>query len=255
MNRFLDDNSELLISLPVTDSTNNYLNNLSSKQPLAEFTTVTARFQEAGKGQRGNSWESEAGKNLLFSTLFFPRFINIKDQFILSQIVSLAIKEELERYAKDFSIKWPNDIYWQEQKISGILIENELQGEVWEKSIAGVGININQQEFHSAAPNPVSLAQITGKEHETTALLKSILERIHSYYNNLREGHNELISEKYHASLFRKEGLHLYKDTSGTFKACIKQVQANGNLVLIDQTGKERTYAFKEVAFVLEETV
>ena len=156
-----------LIVLDETDSTNRYISQLCNnpQKAVAELTTVSAEFQTAGKGQRGNSWEAEKEKNLLFSFVLYPTFLEARCQFILSQIISLSIKEELDRWSDEITIKWPNDIYWRDKKICGILIENDLSGHFIGRCISGVGININQKEFHSDAPNPVSLKQITGKEH------------------------------------------------------------------------------------------
>lgn len=115
-----------LVALDETASTNQYLSQLCNQlqESVAELTTVTAEFQTAGKGQRGNTWEAEEGKNLLFSFVLYPSFLEARRQFILSQIVSLAIKEELSRWSDEITIKWPNDIYWKDKKICGILIEN-----------------------------------------------------------------------------------------------------------------------------------
>ena len=136
-----------IIGLEETDSTNRYLSDLCDNAPSApaEYTTVTARFQTSGKGQRGNSWESEAGQNLLFSTVLYPRFVEARRQFVLSQIVSLAVKEELDTYTEGISIKWPNDIYWHEKKICGMLIENVLEGNRIGRCIPGIGINIQRR--------------------------------------------------------------------------------------------------------------
>jgi BirA family transcriptional regulator, biotin operon repressor / biotin---[acetyl-CoA-carboxylase] ligase len=172
-----------LIHINETNSTNNYLQSLCSKQKMEELTVVVADFQTSGRGQRGNSWESDPGKNLLFSTVIFPEFLEARRQFLISQVISLAIKEELDTYTTDISIKWPNDIYWKEKKICGMLIENDLMGRNISQSIAGIGININQEIFHSSAPNPVSLVQITGKEHDLFEILKNIMLRIQSYYS------------------------------------------------------------------------
>ncbi len=154
-----------LIILPETDSTNNYLTQLCNEQQSAvrEFTTVIAERQTAGKGQRGNSWESEDCRNITFSFVLYPTFIEARRQFILSQIVSLSIKEELDQWTEGISIKWPNDIYWNEKKICGILIENDLSGHHIGRSISGIGVNINQDVFRSNAPNPISLKTNHGK--------------------------------------------------------------------------------------------
>ena len=155
-----------LIHLEETDSTNKYLNELCNKQCVEELTTITADFQTSGRGQRGNSWESEAGQNLMFSFVLYPTFLKARRQFLLSQIISLAIKEELERYVSNISIKWPNDIYWKDKKICGMLIENDLTGVHISRSITGIGINVNQETFCSDAPNPVSLKQINGQSYD-----------------------------------------------------------------------------------------
>ncbi|MCI1681187.1 MAG: biotin--[acetyl-CoA-carboxylase] ligase [Bacteroides sp.] len=244
-----------VIHLEETDSTSHYLNQLCSEQQhlISEFTTVTAQFQTAGKGQRGNGWESERGKNLLFSFIFYPSFLEAKKQFILSQLISLAIKEELDQWTDCISIKWPNDIYWKEQKICGILIENELTGHQIDQSIAGIGININQDTFHSDAPNPVSLKQITGKEYDCNLILAGIMKRIKDYYARLqdKDGTTKLIMERYANSLFRKEGFHLYRDKIGEFSARLSRVESDGRFILEDKTGKEREYLFKEVQYML----
>ena len=246
-----------LVALEETDSTNRYLSQLcdDSREAVAELTTVTAEFQTAGKGQRGNSWEAEAGKNLLFSFVLYPSFLKARRQFILSQIVSLAIKEELSRYADDITIKWPNDIYWKEKKICGILIENDLTGSCIRRCISGIGINVNQDIFRSDAPNPVSLKQITGEEHDRREILARLLTRVEAYYRKIQSEDAEAfiadINARYARSLFRRRGFHPYRDADGKFLARLLRVEPDGRFVLEDENGKEREYLFKEVQYVL----
>lgn len=241
-----------LIHISETNSTNNHLQALCAEQQIKEFTTVVTDFQTSGRGQRGNSWESEPNKNLLFSFVLFPEFLEARRQFLISQIVSLAIKEELETYTKDISIKWPNDIYWKDKKICGILIENELMGKNINQSIAGIGININQEMFYNAAPNPVSLWQITGKRYDCFEILKNIMLRIRTYYDLLRKNETSSIATSYEKSLFRKEGMHRYKDAKGEFLARIVGVEPEGKLILEDETLTKRGYMFKEVEYILK---
>ena len=241
-----------LIHISETNSTNNYLQSLCSKQKMEELTVVIADFQTSGRGQRGNSWESDSGKNLLFSTVIFPEFLEARRQFLISQIISLAIKEELDTYTTDISIKWPNDIYWKEKKICGMLIENDLMGRNISQSIAGIGININQETFHSSAPNPVSLRQITGKEFDLFEILKNIVLRIQSYYSLLKKGNTESIVCQYEMSLFKKEGMHRFKDANGKFLARIICVEPEGRLILEDEKLNKRGYMFKEVEYLLK---
>ena len=241
-----------LVHINETNSTNNYLQTLCARQQTEEFTTVVADFQTSGRGQRGNSWEAEPDKNLLFSFVIFPVFLEAKQQFLISQIVSLAIKEELDTYTTDISIKWPNDIYWKDKKICGMLIENDLTGTHISRSIAGIGININQEAFTSPAPNPVSLKQITGQSYSPEQILASIMRRIKDYYALLQtenESVNSLIADRYTGSLFRKDGFHRYTDANGKFLARLLRVEPDGRLILEDQIGTERTYLFKEVQY------
>lgn len=246
-----------MIEVEETVSTNQYLSQLCNEQPgsVAEYTTVTAQFQSSGKGQRGNSWESEKGKNLLFSVILYPTFLEPRRQFILSQIASLAIKEELNRWSNDFFIKWPNDIYYREQKICGMLIENELTGRSISRCICGIGLNVNQEIFRSDAPNPVSLKQITGKEQNREEILTHILKRMKIYYEGLRMEDPQIyadeVNARYARSLFRRRGYHTYEDADGRFQARLLRVEADGRFVLEDENGKERSYLFKEVQYVL----
>ncbi len=240
-----------LIHISETNSTNHYLQSLCSEQKVEELTVVVADFQTSGRGQRGNSWESAPGKNLLFSTVIFPEFLEARRQFLISQIVSLAIKEELDTYTTDISIKWPNDIYWKEKKICGILIENDLMGRNISQSIAGIGINLNQETFHSSAPNPVSLYQITGNQYDIFEVLRNIMRRIQSYYCRLQENDTSFVTQ-YEKSLFRKEGVHRYKDAGGEFLARIVGVEPEGRLILEDEMLNKRGYMFKEVEYLLK---
>ena len=209
----------------------------------------------SGKGQRGNTWEADKGKNLLFSFVLYPTFLEARRQFILSQIVSLSIKEELDRWSDEITIKWPNDIYWRDKKICGILIENDLSGHFIGRSISGIGININQDEFHSDAPNPVSLKQITGQEHDRYEILSHILKRVQIYYNGLQtedgSTYTAEIAARYARSLFRRRGFHPYEDADGRFSARLLRVEQDGRFVLEDENGKEREYLFKEVQYIV----
>ena len=245
-----------LICLDETDSTNNYLTALcDSDEHVKELSTVVADFQSAGKGQRGNSWESEKGRNLLFSFVMYPDFVKAREQFILSEIISLSVKEALDCHISDVSVKWPNDIYWQDKKICGMLIENVLNAEgCVARCIAGIGLNINQQTFLSDAPNPVSLSQITGKEEDLHAVLTDVLLFVSRYYEDLKhnpEVFTQYLSEKYNQSLYRREGVFPFRDAQGLFHASILRVEPDGRLHLLDTEGNERSYLFKEVQFII----
>ena len=244
-----------IINLDETDSTNRYLTLLCDRELVSEYTTVRADYQTAGKGQRGNTWESEKGKNLLFSLVLYPTFLKAHRQFLLSQLTSLAVKETLELWTDDIRIKWPNDIYWKEKKICGMLIENELSAEGIARSIIGIGLNVNQEIFHSDAPNPVSLRQITGLEKNPMEVLTYILTYTRRFYEGLRNDKDgtiaSLIARQYDLSLFRREGWHPYEDASGRFMARLLRVEEDGRYILQDEAGNERGYLFKEVQYIL----
>lgn len=233
------------------DSTNNYMKSLLLKQKVKEGTIISADFQTGGRGQRGNGWLSEKGKNLLFSIVLYPDTVKANGQFVISQMVSLAVADFLRKYTDGITIKWPNDIYWQDKKICGILIENTLEGDEIKESVCGIGINLNQESFDSSLPNPVSLKQITGEYYEQSIMLEEVRELLFSYYEQLRRGEIQIIAENYRDSLFRKTGYHLFNDNTNDFIARIKDVVSDGTLVLQTENGNERRFAFKEVRYVL----
>lgn len=240
------------IWLKETTSTNTYLNEWCNEHPEAEeLTCVYTSYQSAGRGQRGNSWESEAGANLLFSFMLRPEFLALSHQFRLSQITALALQEVLSEYTDHICIKWPNDIYWKDCKLCGTLIENELIGGCISRSISGTGVNVNQKVFVSDAPNPVSLYQITGKEYSCNTLLQKIMERTARYYEMLRHGNEDTIATRYHQALYRKDGFYPYQDRDGVFLARIVQVQPSGGLILEREDGTLNCYMFKEVSFII----
>ena len=236
-----------IIHIDETDSTNRWLREWAEQHPEPPVPVpvcVVADYQTAGRGCGTNHWESERGQNLLFSVMLHPREVAASRQFHISMAVSIAISDALEQYIGDVSIKWPNDIYWQNGKISGILIEHTLQGSFIKDSIVGVGLNVNQQRFLSDAPNPVSLWQITGHETDREALLHDILQRIERLTA-------EDVRSRYLAKLYRRKGFHPYTDGQGAFMAEITGVENDGRLLLRDDNGQERRYAFKEVQFVI----
>ena len=238
-----------IICVETAASTNSYFKESARKRVLEEGSVVVAHNQTAGKGQRGNSWESEAGKNITCSMLLYPTFLPVQRFFLLSEAVSLGVKETLDAFTDGIIIKWPNDIYYQEKKIAGILIENELTGNVYTSSVVGIGLNVNQERFLSNAPNPVSLKQITGEEQDTEALLKELVGNILYRYEQLRSGYIETIIRMYHNALYRIDGFHLFEDEAGIFTARIDRVSDDGLLHLVTDRNEECSYAFKNVRF------
>ena len=208
-----------IIHIEETDSTNRWL-----KENGEGNMVVVADYQTAGKGCGTNSWESERGKNLTFSMLIHP--------------------ENIPASRHDVSIKWPNDIYWRNGKLGGILIENALTGNQIRDCIIGVGLNVNQRRFLSGAPNPVSLWQISEHETDCAQLLDEILAKF-----------GELVAQdvrpQYLARLYRRQGYHPFVDQDGAFMAELTGVEEDGHLLLQDDNGHQRRYAFKEVTFII----
>jgi BirA family biotin operon repressor/biotin-[acetyl-CoA-carboxylase] ligase len=242
----------MIIRLDEVDSTNSYLKQLARKQSLAEGTVVIAEFQTGGRGQQGNSWFSSRGDNLLFSLLLCPKNLLANEVFIISCITSLAIEKTLSQFIDNVRIKWPNDIYWNDKKIAGILIENNLQEGFVKSSVIGIGLNINEQRFSADLPNPVSLCQITKTEHDKTQILDIFLREFSALYQQFEQGKAAEIKEKYMRNLYRADGYHWFEDCNGKFSAKITDVLSSGHLVLKTKEKEERKYAFKEVRFAFK---
>ena len=242
--------SKILKEETVT-STNDRLAELCQEKEIKEFTTLMAEYQTAGKGQRGNSWESEPYKNLTFSLLLRPEHIPANRQFLLSEIVSLATVDVLNRYATGFSIKWPNDIYWHDKKIAGILIENVLSGSTFSRAIIGMGLNINQKNFYSDAPNPVSLYQITGRTYKIEKILDEFTEAFGKRYTDTFTNSSDRIHKEYIAALYRNDGVYPFYSDGNIFHASIADVELDGHLLLSTESGEKKRFAFKEVSFLL----
>lgn len=230
-----------------TDSTNALLWKMSKEEDLNEGFVVHTDFQRKGKGTGTNNWEAERGKNLLLSMLLYPQNIPLDELFLLSQLVSVSIKKTLEDYADGFTVKWPNDIYWNDKKIAGILIENSIQGNKAKAVVIGIGLNVNQNEFMSDAPNPISLKQITGTTINRRILFSKIKKSVLSLYETLDK---EYIRSEYLSALYKKEGYHAFETAGGKrFKAKIDGIKPDGKLELETLKGTKKGYYYKEVSY------
>lgn len=230
------------IHIHETDSTNRWLKENGGKEDIV----IVTDYQTAGRGCGKNSWESEAGKNLLFSMLIHPNEIPASRQFLVSMAIANSIAKVVAKYVENVSIKWPNDIYVDNRKICGILIENRLQGGVIKDSIIGVGLNVNQLRFVSDAPNPVSLTNLTGREFDREMLLQQILTSFETEWKDI-----EGVRSRYMEQLYRRTDFHRYRDAREEFLAELIMVEEDGHLVLRDDNGRKRSYAFKDVSFVI----
>ena len=231
-----------IIHINETDSTNRYLRELGVDGDVC----VWADHQTAGRGCGTNTWESERGKNLLFAMMIHPVDVPVNKQFVVSMAVANSIATVVSKYVKNVSVKWPNDIYAGDKKLCGILIENRLQGDVIKDSIIGVGLNVNQLCFVSDAPNPISLANLTGHLFDREELLRELLATFEAEWADL-----EGVRSRYLPRLYRRKGFHRYRDAQSEFSAEIVTVEDDGHLLLRNIDGYDHRYAFKEVEFVI----
>ena len=263
-----------IIELDEIDSTNHFMHDYDGEE--GELMTVAVcNKQTAGRGNGTNSWESEEGKNLTFSVKAHPVGVPANLQYVLLEAMALAVRNTLaaevesvrswsmlEDYdfmfgrsvasgtdCRGFTVKWPNDIYWDDRKISGTLSECEINSSGVKSCIIGVGINVNQREFLSDAPNPISLAQIMRRSISLTKLLDKVLEGFERYLLAVNKGDYDEIHKAYLDVLYRRTGSYGYEDKNGLFYARIDTVMPNGHLILHRDDGMVSEYEFKEVKF------
>ncbi len=241
-----------LIELDSINSTNEYLKKLTVEEEMHEGTVVLTREQLSGKGQSGNFWESEKGMNLTFSMLWMPK-IQADQMFLISKAVSLGIIDALSQYNKEFKIKWPNDIYYQNKKLAGILIENQIMGNKLGYSIIGIGINVNQKVFKSSAPNPISLNKIIGSDINLHDLFKTLIEQISIWHELLSDGSYDEINKQYCKHIYKCQGYHTFITNGKSIHAKIIGVANDGELLLKTSKGEKLGFYFKEIEFEVTE--
>jgi BirA family biotin operon repressor/biotin-[acetyl-CoA-carboxylase] ligase len=217
---------------------------------VKEGSVLYTDFQTSGKGRAGNRWESERGKNLLFSIILYPKFIRPEDQFFISIAISLGICDFADNHFAGSKIKWPNDIYINDDKIAGILIENSILGNHLENTITGIGININQVDFRSSVPNPVSFKMLTGKEYDLRICLEQLLTSLDNKYRQLINGGRGQLVNDYILRLYRINEWHYYKSQNRLFKGMVDGISAYGRLKIKEECGTTTEYDFKEVEYV-----
>jgi BirA family biotin operon repressor/biotin-[acetyl-CoA-carboxylase] ligase len=240
------------IILKEVDSTNNFLKELlSNSKPLMEGTVIMAENQYAGRGQQQNGWHAEAGKNLTFSILLKPGFLRLADQFDLTRAISLGVFDALVPLLGDkLKIKWPNDIYYGDQKLCGMLIENLVQGGQIKNSIIGIGINVNQDSFPPGLSNATSVKQILHADYDLKTLLSEICRHIEAWYLKLKAGKISVIREAYLSRLYWLNEIRRFKTPGNVFMGIIKNVRDNGLLVVKSNNGEELQFSLKEIEFV-----
>ena len=242
--------------LEIVDSTNRYVRDeagdLWGKQESGGYVVVTAEHQTAGRGQRGNTWSSNAGENLLFSVLVRPgEALAVSNQFLLSQAVALALHSALEHYGIDTRLKWPNDIYVGNRKLGGLLLEVDYCGAFVEQAIIGVGVNVNQEIFPKMDRVPVSMKILLGCDFSVEEVLATILNSFEYYYGLLSSGDCESIATEYSKLLLGLNELRTFVDSGGRFNAVLEGVEPSGHLLVRRSDGRLARYAFKEIEQLL----
>jgi BirA family transcriptional regulator, biotin operon repressor / biotin---[acetyl-CoA-carboxylase] ligase len=241
-----------IIKKESVSSTNDFAKELLLKTiPIADITVIDAKEQTKGRGQRGNSWESETGKNAILSFIVKPTFLKPNQQFYLSMAVSLAIVECVNEFCDSVFIKWPNDIYISNKKLCGILIENSLLDNSIQTAIIGIGLNVNQTNFSDWIPNPTSLKLETGNEFDIDTIKGKLIEHFEKYFDLLQNRDFEYIHINYLKHLYLKDKKSFYKDEIGIFEGKIISVNVQGYIKIEKKNAEIKQYSFKEVEYLL----
>ena len=238
-----------ILSFSTLDSTNDYSWELLSKKRYIEGTIVLAQFQRKGKGQRGKKWSCNRGEGLLFSIILHPKELII-NQYYLNKAVALGVCEGINQLGVCSKIKWPNDIYVNNKKIAGILIENSVSGQLINNSVVGIGVNINQTAFKETIINPVSLKELLNKDYELTDILEILCSSIEKRYLQFKSASFEVIDLDYHKLLYKYNQKSTFRRKNVLFQADIKSVTSEGKIQLI-QEGFSSFYNAGEVEFVI----
>ena len=234
--------------MPKCHSTNDIANEIAENEECLDGTLVITDLQTKGRGQRGSQWESEPKKNLTFSIIVKPGFLTLDRQFFLNIFTSLAVIDTLTPYVTTgLKIKWPNDIYHQNLKLGGILIENTVKGSQLYATVIGIGLNINQQDFcHDQA---VSLAGICERLFDLQTLLNELIVNMEKRYFQLKAGKFQDLRDEYIDNLFWHNELKWFK-TDREFQGKIVDIDDIGRLQLLENL-RIRSYDLKEIAYLI----
>ena len=238
------------IILDSVDSTNNYAMAQLHAGTALHGNAYFARQQRFGKGRRGKSWQTQKDKNIVISIVLNTGFLPVYQQFQLSIATSLACLDCLHRFKiNGLKIKWPNDLYWNDRKAGGLLIETIIKGDLWQWAVIGIGININQTTFNDDLPNPVSIKQITGKTYDTVAIAKELVADVLKRFDELQKNEFDNLFRLYNQSLYQlNQQVRLKKDNI-VFDTTIKGVDRQGQL--ITKNSMEQNFDFDEVEWLL----
>jgi BirA family transcriptional regulator, biotin operon repressor / biotin---[acetyl-CoA-carboxylase] ligase len=227
-----------LIELESVDSTNNYAMARIHEGLALDGMVYLARHQWAGKGQRGKTWVSEPGQNLMMSLVIKPSPLKLTQQFLFSAAIALAILDLVKGFKnKNWKIKWPNDVYWSDRKAGGLLIESVVTGQTWDWAVIGIGMNLNQTAFPVEIPNAISLNQITGFQYEPVAIARELVPGIREQISILQKTPDQIL-RRLNDSLYKKDQVIALKKNDELIVSVLKAVDSNGLLITKDGTFK-----------------
>lgn len=243
---------KVVLSFPELDSTNEYALKVLSKTRPIEGTVIITDFQTAGKGQIGSKWESERGKNLTLTCIIYPNFLDLIQQFLLTCIASLSVRQTIASILdhRDVKIKWPNDILVDQKKICGILIQNSVMAGKIQNSVIGIGINVNQSFFSQDLTSATSLINELNYEIGLEGIKIELFSNLSRWYNLLKDNQIELIKNSYTDSLYgrEEEKIFLLKSEGKEKLGIIKGIDPRGKL-WVEHEGKEAVYDIKEIQY------
>jgi BirA family biotin operon repressor/biotin-[acetyl-CoA-carboxylase] ligase len=239
-----------IIELNSVDSTNNYANMLLINNEVDREIAITATYQTNGRGQQGNGWVSDDGKNIMISLVLFTNYLRVNQQFYLSQAISLGITDYLDSLGIEAKVKWPNDIFVNNLKIAGILIEHSIMGQNLMHSVVGIGLNLNQIFPLNELLKATSVKQIMGVDVDRKQALNLLLYNIQQRISDIKLYRFIEISDEYMEKLYLANERAHYSAAFGDFYGKITQVRSTGELVILADNGSEHSFLFKEVKFI-----
>ncbi len=238
------------IELLSVDSTNNYAMQMVHQGNSKHGAAYFAYTQFAGKGQRGKQWQTHAGENITMSVVLDTSSLEVSELFSLSTVVALGVHDFFSSFVpENVFIKWPNDLYCNDRKAAGILIENIFRGNEWQNAVGGIGININQIYFDPSVTNAISLKQITGKSYEPVQLAKELCTFLDKRFRQLLNDEANVLLKEYNSVLYKRRELMKFKKDNIVFEGIVKEVTANGQLVI--EAGIERSFDVGEIEWII----
>jgi BirA family biotin operon repressor/biotin-[acetyl-CoA-carboxylase] ligase len=239
-----------IIHLKKTDSTNNYAHSLINNNELLDETVIVAEEQFYGRGQEGNSWESEPGKNITFTLVLFSNYVEVEKQYFLAKAVAIAILDLLKNYGIEAKIKWPNDIIVNDKKIAGVLIENSIISNTLLYSLIGIGLNVNQETFSDNVLNALSMFNVADKKFDLKDILNELLFCLKVQINKLKNNEFFSLRENYLSKLYKFNETSRFFGNGKSFSGKIIDVESNGQLVIHSEDDEVMKFMFKEVRFL-----